>query len=116
MTGYANFTEHNEWEGETWHFWIPIAGNEDTLQELHVIIADGDGIADQYELDLTPVPEAEVDSLVAYCDDDGYLPDHIKLAGTLVITEADAARIPDYKEDPLYKGGIRGFMHDTTTS
>lgn len=108
---YVKFTEHNEWEGETWHFWIPLQGNTDELKRLDQIIARNPEMNEFYELDLTPVSEAEVGACVAQSSNTDYLPEHNKLTGTLRLPADDA--ITDNKSDLLYKGGIRDYMQTT---
>jgi hypothetical protein len=107
MTTYAKLTEDNDWEGETWYFWIPIEGNELTLKQLEGCLTEDD----QYEVDMTPVPELEVDILVKHSDV-GYLHTHNKLAGTLKFGDEQAVLI-GRDGDPLYKGGIRDLMVST---
>ena len=120
MTTYAKFTEHNEWEGETWHFWIPINGNATALETLDAAIDARNAVNAEasdkspFELDLTPVPEAEVDAVIKRTADDcGYMMPHTKLAGSLVISPEVLARLESGDpegEDEFYKGGIRDFM------
>jgi len=77
---YATFIEHNEWEGETWRFYIPIKGNVHELKALEKWI---NNLEDRsYELDWDPIPEKEVDILVKHSDI-GYGADHNKLNGKL---------------------------------
>jgi hypothetical protein len=104
---YAKFTENNDWEGETWHFWIPVEGNQEALVTLHSLIEGDDN--ESYELDLTPVAERDVDALVRH-GDMGYMRYQNKLDGSLVVTPDMEAKIKDPEDDPLYKGGIRDFM------
>lgn len=105
-TNYAKFTEVNDWEGETWHFWLPIEGNEDALDALHSVLD-----TDEYELDLTPVPEFEVDVLVKHTDT-GYMAYHNKLAGTLTLTGDDLEKLEDTegKVGFFYKGKISEYL------
>lgn len=115
-TTYVKFTEHNEQEGETWHFWIPTAGNDAALREFAAALgarSDADGEW-PYEMDLASAPEAEVDAVVKHADGD-YMATHNKLAGLLVISPEAALRIRNGDpegEDELYKGGIRDFMKE----
>lgn len=111
---YVKFSEINDWEGETWHFWIPAEGNEEALKALQSAL----GESEEYELDLTPVPESEVDVLVKHTDS-GYMAYHNKLSGALTLTAEDLAKIEsgdvgsddDGGEGPLfYKGKIRGYL------
>jgi len=106
MTEYVRFIEHNEWEGETWHFWIPLAGNKDALETLDRIIDVAD-MGDSYEIDPEPVPEHDVDVLVAGGGDTDYMAAHHKLAGTLTVPDT---LLSDPDNDELYKGGIRDLM------
>lgn len=112
---YAKFVEENEWEGETWNFYIPIAGNEDALSALASALKNSYDEFEQYRLDLDfPIPEFEVDVLVKHSDA-GYLHYHNKLAGTLVLTDETLTEIRG-EDDPLYKGGIRDLMCELKAS
>ena len=108
MNLYAKFTEHNEQEGETWRFWIPIDGNEKALDRLNAAIDAAD--PEEYELDLTPVPEVEVDVLVKHTGDCGYMDRDIKLAGVLTGMMRSTTEDGEGDEHPLYKGGIKDLM------
>lgn len=99
---YAKLTERNDHEGETWHFWIPMAGNEDALTRVTGLLDPDDDEA-EYQLNQHPTPEFEVDILVKHDESRGYMPAHTKLAGQLVIPD-------DFDVDRLYKGGIRDLM------
>lgn len=105
MTQFVKFTENNEWEGEEWHFWIPLDGNEDALARLQKAL-DG---SDEYSLDLTPVPEGEVDVLIKHTDQ-GYMDYHNKLTGTLRLSEDDFANLHGDDGDIFYKGRIANFV------
>lgn len=102
MTTYATFTEDNEWEGETWRFYIPVEGNEASLQ----MLADRTMQMEGYGVDLTPLDEATVDARVAAPDDTDYMAAHNKLAGTLSIPTADDTDLLDV----IYKGGIADLV------
>lgn len=107
MTDYVKFTENNDHEGETWHFWILADGNESALGHFTSAI---DGL-EWYEIDLTPVPESEVDVLIKHTDS-GYMAYHNKLSGVLVLAPEDLKRIEGDEDDPLYKGGIAKFLKE----
>jgi hypothetical protein len=100
---YVRFTEENDWEGETWNFYIPVAGNQEALEKLQALIKEDSG----YFLDFSVRSESEVDTLCACLDDcDGYMPKHQKLSGLLILpTEVLGEDL-----DSLYKGGICNFM------
>lgn len=113
MTTYVKFTEHNEQEGETWHFWIPLDGSEATLAELKLALNERDPEGEEYDLDLSQsLSETEVDVLLRYGGDTNYMAAHNKLSGVLVFTPAAIARIKDPEDDPFYKGGIRQFVRN----
>lgn len=108
MTTFVKLSETNDHEGETWHFYIPVEGNEEGIEELRVTLAHF-ADEDQYSLDLTPLPEYEVDILVKHSDC-GYMHDHNKLEGVLTLPSDFAERMDDDDEDPLYKGEIKAYM------
>lgn len=103
MTDYARLTEHNEWEGETWHFYIPREGNVDALVTLENLIDEEDPDGETFELADRDFTEDEVTLLVNYGDtsQNGYLAGHNKLDGKLK---------PVTDMDRLYKSGIRDLM------
>ena len=112
---YVTFTEDNDYEGETWRFYIPIEGNEKALAELDEGLkeAAGEDPYDEfpYHLDDNPIPEAQVDYLVGnLADDTGYMPAFNKLAGQLLLPVGLDWSSEDNFDDHLYKGGIKDWM------
>jgi hypothetical protein len=96
---YVRFTEENDWEGETWHFYLRVQGNEEALQRLAELVND----SEEYTLDLGKhFSEAEVTTLVDNADGGGYMADHNRADG----------RLGDLPDDPdrLYKGQIVDFV------
>lgn len=113
VTTFVKLTENNEHEGETWHFYIPIDGNEAAIgQLLDVTIGLDQDIDEGYSLDVTPIPEVEVDILVKHADT-GYMANHNKLTGVLTLPEDFDERMADEDSDPLYKGQIKEYMKVT---
>jgi hypothetical protein len=108
MAQYVKFTEHNEWEGETWYFWIPTEGNGGELKALAAALDGEDSGDEKYELDLELVPEYDVDVLVRHSEV-GYMATHNKQAGILTLPENLVALLAD-DDAPFYKGGIRDLM------
>lgn len=101
---YAIWTEYNEWEGETWRFYIPILGNSQELIRLQAW-CNQESPDSPYRLDTRPLLEDEVDRRVeTMADDTSYLAAHTKLAGRLVLPDVIDA------DDTLYKGGIRNLI------
>lgn len=100
---YLKFSEENDQEGETWHFYLPVYGNEVELEKLrqYLTAAQDDVTWDlAYQLGTDLIPESEVDILVKHADD-GYMSQHNKVSGLLTTPDFDP------HHDPLYKGGIR---------
>lgn len=98
---FIEFVENNDWEGETWSFWIPQEGNEDAIAKLTEIIVDDDS----YQIGDKPLEdEKQLDFLIERTKDEtGYMARHHKLSGLLKIPKKkDAAAI----RESLYKGGI----------
>lgn len=98
---FTRFTEHNDWEGEVWTFWLQVNRNE---RELVDLFERTEPDRETYDMqDPTDsdewITEDEVDLLVRYSDD-GYMPTHTKVPGRLHLT--DETTIID-----LYKGGVR---------
>lgn len=113
MKTFVKLTENNEHEGETWHFYIPYEGNEEAIAQLFEAIAllDQD-VDEEHSLDMTPIPEVEVDILVKHADT-GYMANHNKLTGVLTLPENFDERMADEDSDPLYKGQIKEYMKVT---
>ncbi len=108
---YVKFTEHNEWEGEIWNFWIPVEGNDVAIGTLSERLNKNEELEDIYTLNEELVPEMEIDILVKHCGG-GYRADQEKLKGVLdlkKISEDDLFEI-------LYKGGIVDLMKKRTKS
>ena len=95
MKAYAVFTEHNDWEGETWNFYLEITqnGQAKELEKLEKLIKKDE--EEIYEVGKTLISEQEVDILVKNARE-GYMMSDTKL---------DEWKCPDKLED-LYKGGI----------
>ena len=109
MITYKRFTEENDWEGEKWHFYIPVPGNEEALSKLEKLISEK-GYDDIYAFHKEMFTEAEVDVLVKYSEQ-GYMPHHNKLSGLLDYKSLlKAMDFVDEDKDPLYKGGIKEYV------
>lgn len=97
---YVRLTEENEWEGETWHAYLPINGNEGALTALRELIDAADDDLG-FSLSEETLTEHEVDALVRHGGDTTYLAAHTKLAGRM-------GPVDDLEK--LYKGQIADFM------
>lgn len=114
---YVTLTENCNWEGETWRFYIPLEGNQDALARLETALESfAEEEPETFELDLTPVPETEVDILVKHGGDATYMDSHNKLVGLLVIPDPKLAELAGGALEPLYKGEIREYMREETTA
>lgn len=109
---FVKFTEHNDNEGEYWNFWLQLDGNEADLETLAEFLDQFDENAESYELDMTPVPESEVDILVKHTGQ-GYMDYENKVTGTMTLPEIDldAVAVDDdegyeWLNDNFYKGDI----------
>lgn len=104
---YFRFTEHNEWEGETWHFYIPATDeNLKAADGLIALLEDQDLIPDAFEVDTSTMTEQDIDALVVHSEV-GYMRMHNKLSGVL---DFEAINDSEDVSQALYKGGIEGFM------
>jgi hypothetical protein len=63
MLEYFKFTETNEWEGETWNFYVPLT--EEQEARVRELIASRHEHESPYSLSTDPVTEEEVDDLMA---------------------------------------------------
>lgn len=100
MKIYTIFRECNDWEGETWNFYIPTEGNESEIAKLALAIKN----SPEYSLEGS-IDESDVDVLVKH-DEGGYMAFHNKLSGKLSIGTLHIT----VDDDPLYKGGIKEFI------
>lgn len=100
---FVQFTEINDHEGETWHFWLQLDGNEREITKLSDLLDEAAAEA-TFELDYTLTgniePENVVDKLVQYADS-GYMATHNKVTGKFTCPE-----VLGDNADNLYKGGI----------
>lgn len=107
---FFRFTERNEWEGETWHFYIPMIVNEEAYKKLWNYCESIE--SDPYKISKELIPENEVDILVKHSES-GYLHFHNKLDIRLDVSKVEKAILFDTPEEAdLYKGGIRGLADD----
>lgn len=108
---FVKFTEHNDWEGESWNFWLQLDGNESELSKLKSFLADNE-LEDNpgYELDMTPVEESEVDAVVKRSGQ-GYMNYHNKVTGKFTMPVFEASENEDaawgFADDNFYKGDIQ---------
>lgn len=107
---FVKFTEINDWEGETWYFWLQLDNNESELKELESWLGTFDDNGQEYELDMTPVDEKEVDALVKH-GGQGYMDYHNKVTGIFICPQpSEEVQKNDeggnWLSDNFYKGDI----------
>lgn len=99
---YIKFTENNDHEGETWHFYI-LSGDPLLSQVKAAMEPPPDDECaldpDAYRLDEEPIPESHVDVLVRHSGG-GYMPRHNKVTKIVGRVDGKALTYGD-----LYKGG-----------
>ena len=112
---FVKFTEHNEWEGESWNFWLQLDGNEKELKELQAWLGTFDDDGEVYELDMTPVEEDKVDFVVQNVDGTDYLHENTKVTGVFTcpsFTDDSDKEGWEQLNDHFYKGEIAShFKH-----
>lgn len=91
------FTERNDWEGETWNFYVWM--DSDTESRMRTIL-ELEG-AEPYSLSENEFTKEKVEKLMNRKSRSTYMDDH-NLCGVLHLPEI--IRFPD--NDPFYKGGI----------
>jgi len=105
---YVTFTENNSWEGETWHFYIPL--QEASIQALQVLASVlSVHSLDSYVLDLDPVDSSYVDKVVEKSRS-GYMAYHNKCEGTLRLPNGITHLSKEDLEKLFYKGHIEDFV------
>jgi hypothetical protein len=92
---WYKFTEHNDHEGETWHFYILLT--EEEADHLNMLVDD-----DVYEL-TGPIEESYIENKIKWQDDCGYMPKHNK-CGRPKLNILDITFEDVDEDDPFYKG------------
>jgi len=129
LTDCLVLTEHNDHEGETWRFFVPLNGNEDALDLVEKYVRQVHN-RDDYPYEVTHM-RVHLGTIKVLANDDGYLPSHtilqrldfVKVQAKIAHLlrdpteededEDDEVEGPDYEtEDPLYKGGLRKMCAD----
>lgn len=122
MVKFLRLTENNDWEGETWHFYLQLDGNEELLEKLRIEISR---IFDEEKCE--PVPfvmddqvfdEDLVDEFLKIRGRSTYLSDHNKVVGKFNFDFNEIEKVKDKTpewewqryEDALYKGGIKDYF------
>lgn len=94
---YYEVTENNEWEGETWHFFVPLTEAEVALLRAYIEAA-----GPAYTLSDEPVSEEEIEECMELEGDTTYLSEYNKCAPlTRALPESF-----DPDNDLLYKGSL----------
>ena len=108
---FVPFTEENEWEGETWTFWLLLTGNEKELQRLNeLLFEERFDIEPSYSIDLNDViSEDEVDRICARAGV-GYFMSDNKITGRFVCP--DIGTNHEQLDDLFYKGRIRDHFKE----
>lgn len=104
---FVRFTEKNEHEGETWHLWLQMTGNEAELAKFRALL-DAAQVGSKHILADHVEPEWAVDILVEYADGETtWAPTHQKITGKFTCPD-------DLGENAerLYKCGARKFFTD----
>ena len=101
MKKYIKFTENNDWEGESWNFYLELDGNEKEIKKLQELLTDYEinDFALRNEFD-----ESDVDILVKHTDS-SYLHYENKIEGKFNIEKLEE-EIKKNKDNALYKGKI----------
>lgn len=95
---WYKFTENNDWEGETWHFFVKLT--EEEAKYLSNLVQD-ERLEDSYSFSLKVYPEEHIDIMVQESDE-GYMPQYNKCSGpfkksVLLVT-------PEEADEEFYKG------------
>jgi hypothetical protein len=108
---FVPFVEKNDWEGETWTFWLQLDGNEDELVRLYELVSDNE----TYELDLNDVESEEsVDRAVRRAHV-GYHYSDNKVTGRFLCPEKsnkENQTLSEFLDDAFYKGGIADHFRE----
>jgi hypothetical protein len=101
---YYEFTENNDWEGEKWHFFIPmLKKHRDAIANL---ISSTDEFDSPYKISDYVLTESEVDEIVAE-EGNTYYMNEFNKCGPLSEELIDRLNVINITEaDPFYKGGV----------
>lgn len=99
------FIEENDWEGETWSFYISLEGNEDAIERLADLVAD----LEQFDVS-DPMSRDDAEVLCRHSKT-GYMDFHTQcLDLQLDIDSLEEHCESSSAEDILYKGGIEEYL------
>ena len=103
---YIKLTEENDWEGETWNFYIPIENNKDAIKALSKKLNEfPEDIESSFTLhDSTILEEYDVDVLVKHSEG-GYYHQHNKMVGVIDTNTFIDVYCEDF-EEKIYKGNL----------
>ena len=104
MSKYVMFTEENDWEGETWNFFILLKGNKRSIAKIHKLLSDKDkDNSYRYRLSTQTYSQAEVDKLMKHPSCATYMDDY-----TIIdkISNSVPNQVDWDEEDPFYKGRL----------
>lgn len=106
MTAYQRVTEYNDWEGETWNYWVKYSGNEPELKRLSQAISDIESVGLPVDFTVTDdwLKEDQVDVLVEYGTPVGSYSDLHQKVDTLKLPEELIVEGEYSRELNLYKG------------
>jgi len=101
---FARLREDNEHEGEVYHYWLQVDGNEEALKELAEALSD-EFFQDSFTLRMEPLlTEEQVDTLVDESES-GYMDFEQKFTGRIE-WPSDQMSQDDWM-DAIYKGSIK---------
>lgn len=118
MTCYKMLTEENDHEGETWHHFIPLDGNQQAIDRIWELLNSEDSEVEPFTLKDQTYTEEQVRLLCAQEDTTSYMSTYTRLEGVLVlpsdISDKNCTKV--VLEECLYKGGIRAWVHGPTVA
>lgn len=97
------FTENNDQEGEIWHFFMPIEGNEKDVAKVERLLEDNpDG---PYSIEEAEYSQQTINEICISGGESGYMPQY-----NLVVGFKKLPRNVDWEiDDPFYKAGLIKF-------
>jgi hypothetical protein len=113
------FIEVNDWEGETWNFYIPVAGNEEAVallkeQLARVVAVDTNHESEHpYSISDKLRTSSQITTLTRFDDHCSYMAGHNLLEGTLTLPPFPKGLTQKTAQDwegQFYKGGITNFI------
>ena len=108
---FVPFVEKNDWEGETWTFWLQLDGNEFELAKLHeLLFEERFEYEPAYSIDMNDAEDEEVVDRICARARGGYNDSDSKITGKFTCPELSPTM--ECLDDNFYKGRIEDHFRE----